>query len=111
MIKVNIKPLSVNEAWQGKRFKTKKYLMYEKNVLLLLPKFAPKFDRYEVIITLGISNINQDIDNPLKPILDIMQKKYGFNDRQIYKIEVTKEIVKKGNEYFKIVLKEFKNNT
>ena len=29
MHKLNIKPLSVNQAWQGKRFKTKKYNVYQ----------------------------------------------------------------------------------
>ena len=28
MIHLEIKPLSVNECWQGKRFKTKAYLKY-----------------------------------------------------------------------------------
>ena len=32
-----IKPLSVNEAWQGKRFKTNSYKSYEKDVMRLLP--------------------------------------------------------------------------
>jgi len=30
--KINIKPLSVNDAWKGKRYKTEKYKNYE-NVL------------------------------------------------------------------------------
>ena len=38
MIGLKIKPLSVNDAWQGKRFKTDTYKAYEKQVLLMLPK-------------------------------------------------------------------------
>jgi hypothetical protein len=34
---IKIKPLSVNKAWQGKRFKTNEYKQYEKEVSLLLP--------------------------------------------------------------------------
>ena len=33
---LRIKPLSVNEAWQGRRVKTKKYRDFEKAVLLML---------------------------------------------------------------------------
>ena len=36
-IYIPIKPLSVNEAWQGKRFKTNKYQKYERDMLILLP--------------------------------------------------------------------------
>lgn len=37
----------------------------------------------------------------MKPIQDILQKKYGFNDKDVMKAEVTKVIVPKGQEYFK----------
>lgn len=104
MIKIKIKPLSVNNAWQGKRFKTPAYKQYEKDLTFILPqKKIPKgklYFKFEV----GFSNKNSDIDNFLKPVIDIMQKKWGFNDRQIYKLDVEKKIVKKGEEYiiFKI---------
>jgi Holliday junction resolvase RusA-like endonuclease len=37
-------------------------------------------------------------------ILDCLVKKYGFDDRQIFELYQSKEIVKKGKEYieFKI---------
>ena len=34
--RIEIKPLSVNECWQGKRFKTKAYTAYEKELLYRL---------------------------------------------------------------------------
>jgi hypothetical protein len=40
--KINEKPLSVNLAWQGKRFKTPAYKKYEKEMLLRMP--AKKVD-------------------------------------------------------------------
>ena len=40
-----------------------------------------------------------DIDNPLKPFLDILQKKYGINDRDINELLVKKTVVKKGDEF------------
>lgn len=31
--RIDIKTLSVNEAWQGKRFKTEKYKLYQNTLL------------------------------------------------------------------------------
>jgi Holliday junction resolvase RusA-like endonuclease len=100
---VNIKPLSVNEAWQGKRFKTKKYLSYEKTLLLTLPKnlVIPE-GKLALMIVFGLSSKNADVDNGLKPILDILQKAYGFNDKRIYLLRVAKVDVAKGKEYISI---------
>jgi len=36
--KLDIKPLSVNEAWRGRRFKTPKYSKYISDLLFILPK-------------------------------------------------------------------------
>ena len=36
-MKIKIKPLSVNKAWQGKRFKTREYKSYEELLLYLFP--------------------------------------------------------------------------
>ena len=102
MILLNIKPLSVNEAWQGKRFKTKNYLNYEKTVLLMLPQRCEIPDKISIEFIFGFSSNGSDLDNPIKPILDILQKKYNFNDRHIYKIVAQKKIVNKGNEFIQI---------
>ena len=45
-MKINIKPLSVNKAWQGKRFKTKKYKAFETELLLKLPHKKYNYDKY-----------------------------------------------------------------
>lgn len=95
------KPLSVNEVWKGKRFKTVAYLRYEKQIMALLPD-CDVTNVHTLNIEFGLSNKASDIDNPVKPILDIMQKKYGFNDRDIYELHIKKTIVTKGNEYITI---------
>lgn len=38
MIRIKIKPLSVNDAWKGQRFKTKEYKQYEQDLMFILPK-------------------------------------------------------------------------
>lgn len=100
MIKINIKPLSVNEAWKGRRYKTSKYNKYTKNVMLLMPKATIPEGKLKVTIINAFSNHSADIDNPIKMILDIMQKKYKFNDNKIYELNIKKQIVPKGKEYF-----------
>jgi Holliday junction resolvase RusA-like endonuclease len=99
MIRIKLKPLSVNECWQGKRFKTNKYHKYENDVLCLLPNILIAKPPYKINIKFGFSSILCDIDNPVKPFLDILQKKYGINDKDIFKLNLIKEKVEKGNEY------------
>jgi Holliday junction resolvase RusA-like endonuclease len=105
MHKVNIKPLSVNQAWQGKRFKTKKYLNYESSMFKLLPKLNIIGPSYRLNILVGFSNKTSDLDNILKPFLDILQKKYGINDKDFKILHIEKEIVAKNNDFisFEIV--------
>lgn len=97
-----IQVLSVNKCWQGKRFKTKEYKAYETEVLYRLPKKQLPPPPYRVFYEFGMSNIQSDYDNPVKPLQDILQKKYGFNDAHIYEANIKKIKVKKGEEYFAV---------
>ena len=51
-------------------------------------------------LIVGYSNKANDIDNAVKPILDILQKKYKFNDKDVYELHVFKVMVKKGEEFW-----------
>ena len=98
-MRLNIKPLSVNDAWKGRRFKTDKYKKYERDVLLLLkPMIIPKGDLVLDIVW-GFSSRGSDFDNPIKPFTDCLQKKYGFNDNRVVESRIKKVIVEKGKEY------------
>lgn len=105
--RVNIKPLSVNEAWQGKRFKSKKYQAYELELLYTLPPTDINWDKKPIELTLvvGLSNMQSDIDNVVKPFVDVLQKKYKFNDKYIYRLVVEKKIVVKGAEFIEFYIK------
>ena len=109
MVEIKIKPLSVNAVWQGKRFKTKKYKDYEKEMLMLMPNYHIPEGTLEVTYEFGFSSSASDIDNPIKPLQDILQKRYGFDDKRIHKMTVTRTKVKKGNEYLKYEIKQLKN--
>ena len=100
MTVIPIKPLSVNAAFQGRRFRTKKYDQYEHDLLFLLPKTAKKYGKEPLRITFefGISAL-QDLDGCLKQTLDILCKKYSFNDRYVMEIKAGKTIVKKSKEF------------
>ena len=108
-MKINIKPLSINQCFQGRRFKTPKYKQYEKELMLLLPILNVPNGLLEVVITFGLSSKLNDIDNGLKPFIDILQKKYLFNDRDIYKLVVEKKIVPKGAEFIECEINLFDN--
>ena len=101
--KLNEKPLSINEAWQGKRFKTSAYKRYEEAMLLLMPKGMVDLEQMlRVEFFFGFSNKASDLDNPVKLLMDIAQKKYGFNDKNVFELNVRKCIVKKGEEFIQM---------
>lgn len=100
MIRVNINPMSVNAAWQGRRRKTDTYRDYEEVMLNLLEDYdIPEEGDLFVHYRWGLSSVAYDIDNPIKPLQDILQNRYGFNDRRIVTMFVEKEKVKKTEEY------------
>lgn len=98
---INIKPLSVNKAYTGQRFKTNEYRAFRKQVLLSLKPFKVPLTHLKVYYEFGFNSEASDIDNPVKCITDVLQNKYGFNDKLIYELHVVKKIVKKGEEYIK----------
>jgi Holliday junction resolvase RusA-like endonuclease len=106
MIGLKIKPLSVNKAWKGKRYKTDEYKAYEKAVLLMLPNIEIPEGHLHVSLEFGFSNKASDLDNPIKPFIDILQKKYGFNDSRIYEYDLKKKKTIKGADYIMFDIKE-----
>lgn len=104
VILVAIKPLSVNAAWQGRRFKSPAYKAYEKELMYRLPPMKLPLPPYRFNFEFGFSNMQGDWDNPCKCLQDIMAKKYGFNDRDIHEATVRKVKVAKGGEYFRVTV-------
>lgn len=101
--RLNIKPLSINEAWKGKRFKTDLYNEFIQKMYYLLPNSIaiPNTENIKLAIEFGFSSKASDIDNCCKTFIDCLVKKYKVDDRYIYELHVFKEIVKKGEEYIK----------
>lgn len=103
-VMIKIVPLSVNRAYRGRRFRTPEYEAYERELYYQLPPLPAKMVLAEGItlwIWWGLSNKASDIDNPVKPFQDILQKRYGFNDKMIHELHVFKTHVARGKEYIK----------
>jgi len=100
---IKIKPLSVNEAFKGKRFKTDLYNEFIQKMHSLLPNdlIIPNEKYIKISIQFGFSSRASDIDNCCKSFLDCLVKKYKVDDRNIYEMHVFKDIVKKGDEYIR----------
>jgi len=104
-MRLDIKPLSVNQAWKGRRFKTDKYKQYERDILMILRPVVIPEGFLELTLTFGFSNPLSDFDNPVKPFVDCLQKKYGFNDKMIKLCTINIDSVKKGQEFIEWELK------
>ena len=108
MTRIDEKPLSVNEAWKGQRYKTDEYKAYQSKLLWLLPrKIDIPTPPFEIYFRFGFSSAASDWDNPVKVLQDILSKKYGFNDKLIRRAIVDTEIVPKGKKFFEFELKTF----
>lgn len=107
--RIAIKPLSVNKCWQGKRFKTTDYENYEKELLWTLRPFDLQKTKEPLCVNLliGVSNLAFDVDNAVKPFLDVLQKKYNFDDRYIFELVIRKVLVKKDYEFIEFSIKRY----
>ncbi|WP_178124451.1 RusA family crossover junction endodeoxyribonuclease [Spartinivicinus ruber] len=103
-ITVKTKPLSVNEAFLGRKVKSKKYRDYEEILISTLPDVSVPEGKLTLKLLVSYSNSRADIDNALKPFIDVLQKRYDFNDNKIYRLVIEKNIVKKGEEFLKFQL-------
>ena len=109
MHRISIKPLSLNSAYRGRRFATVELLSYKQAIGLLapkLPQIQSSTARLEVHYRFGMSSKASDVDNCVKCLQDALADKYGFNDREIYKMVVEKVDCKKGEEFIEFNIKK-----
>jgi Holliday junction resolvase RusA-like endonuclease len=99
MPRINIKPISLNQAYRGRRFATQALKDYKKALSLLLPKKSLPKGKLGVYYEFGVSSKGSDGDNLIKAFQDCLSEKYGFNDNKIYEWHVKKKDVAKGEEY------------
>ena len=101
MITIKLKPISINKAWQGRRFKTKEYTKWRKDFGLLVKfnqqkKIEPNCEgNYDICISVFLKNHKMfDIDNCIKPILDgLVENRIISDDRKIRSLSIVKTSV------------------
>jgi Holliday junction resolvase RusA-like endonuclease len=111
MIELKIKPLSVNVAWQGRRFKTPAYKKFEADVSILLTSYKSEKlidNKDELVIEYDFylkNYANTDVGNLEKQLTDILVKN-GFikDDRYIKRIILTKH--RSETDKIEIVIKK-----
>lgn len=106
---VQCRPFSTN-AMSGRRktYETKEYIQFRR---IIAQKAGGIYgikttDKFRLIAEVAFSNKGADLDNTFKPLLDSIVASVDpcFDDRQVYEIKARKRIVKKGQEYLRILL-------
>jgi len=105
MVHIKIKPLSVNQAYRGRRFATSELKTYKEKLSYLLPKMKVGEGKLSVKYIFGLSSKGADGDNLIKAFQDCLSEKYGFNDNKIYSWYIEKVDVKKGDEFVEFEIK------
>jgi Holliday junction resolvase RusA-like endonuclease len=106
MMRLNIKPLSINEAFQGRRFKTKKHKDFEEQVLWILKGNIQKFDKdYSMHLKFYLKNaLRCDLSNYIKVLEDcIVKSGIVKDDRFCWRMEVEK--IKSEEDYIEFEIK------
>ena len=100
MIRIELKPFSLNKCWFGMKKPTPEFKQYRLDVEDLLPEDyeVPEGELF-IFFRWGQSSRGADIDNSCKPFLDCLQNKYGFNDNKVYLLVMEKVIVPKKEEF------------
>ena len=108
MIRVNVKPLSVNMAYTGRRFATDALKSFRKELGFALKPMKLPDPPYEIHFIFGQSNAGADWDGGIKAAQDIIAKKYKFNDKLIRRGVVDIDLVEKGEEYISFEIITYK---
>lgn len=100
MFRLKINPLSVNNAYTGKRHKTASYKSWKKHLLLILPKLEVPEGDYNLMLIMNIGVVGRfDWDNAIKAFQDVLQEKYGFDDSRVVVGCVHKKVVEDGDQF------------
>jgi Holliday junction resolvase RusA-like endonuclease len=109
--RIDIKPLSVNAAWKGRRFKTAEYQQYERDMEILLPRDNQHWDEpIEVDYVFYLKNAARtDVDNLIKPLQDILVRtEIITDDRLIMSMNATK--IKDQRDRVEITIRPYAGN-
>ena len=102
--------MSTNDMYLGRKVKSAAYRRWEMQVARNLPdiEIDPEA-KLAVRVIVRYSNRASDLDNCIKSCLDVLQKRYKFNDSQVYVLKLYKVIVPKGGEGLTLKITEMKD--
>lgn len=104
-----LKPVSANTMYEysGSPRKSQPYLAFESNAKRMLkhkPLRLPSSGALKFTAVFGVSG-KFDLDNALKPFIDILQDVYGFDDKRIAEIHVKKVSTRRKEEFIEFDIK------
>lgn len=105
-MRVDLKPLSTNRAWQGRRFKTKEHKQYEEELLWILKGYRePKITGpYSIHFKFHIKNYSRaDLSNLIKTTEDIIVKA-GLVDDDSKCVHMVIDKFKADTDYFEFTI-------
>ena len=106
-MRIDIKPLSVNACWQGRRYKTPEYKDFEEECLLLLRNKKMIKGPVVVYYNCYIKNYSRsDVGNFEKPLSDIITKAGLIEDDRFIK-KIVMEKFKSKEEYIDIIIEKY----
>lgn len=75
LIIIPIKPITVNQAWKGEKYKTPKYKQWRQDVCCLVPRRKKLIKWCKIELDFYIKYYSMtDVDNLIKPTLDALQE-------------------------------------
>lgn len=111
MFRLNIRALSLNSAYRGRRFATKELKEYKEALFRMLPRKSVPEGKLSVRFVFGVSSKASDVDNLVKNVMDALAEAYGFNDNRVYKLTVEKKDVPKSQEYIEFEITAYNDTT
>ncbi|WP_443088706.1 RusA family crossover junction endodeoxyribonuclease [Vibrio sp. SCSIO 43137] len=103
--------MSANDMYQGRKVKSSAYRRWEMQVARGLPDITiPKETKLSVRAIVRYSNKASDLDNAAKSMLDVLQKRYKFDDKFVYVLKLYKVLVPRGQEGLTIKITELEES-
>ena len=110
MIVINLKPVSTNKIWKGKRWMSKEGAQFKKDCLLLLRAKQAKLKVMEgemsIHFRFGLSR-EMDTSNCIKLVEDCVALALGVDDIKFRGMTATKEKVAKGKEFIAVEITDY----
>lgn len=98
--------------WLGRKTDSEEYRRWNKQAIRLLPEVWIPDGPLSIYISVFYKSKLSDLDNAFKPFLDLLQKRYRFDDRRVFHIRARKLLVDtKEQERIEFCIEEYNGPT